>query len=590
MIRSDTLRESAYCRSMSIRGRHVGSQAAVVGIAVMALVVGSSTSAVADGGVNSDALQLSALPPVGSTGISAIAYAALFAGSPADPPTGTIVADTGFRPFPNGFGFVNYGLNQAENQVLFAQPSALAAGATPAAALGLDTSDMRRVFGDGVCIGGAGGGCVLTESAKVVMRTANSWAASGHCFGLATVANALFTGKLSPSEVLGGVVSSQTTLNPSAQRTIMRAFIAQYFSAVGIRPASMSDAIARLRAALSPGRIPLTLLIYGSPGGHALVPYAVLDKGAGKFDIAVYDPNLPSQARAVHVDTVANSWTFTGSPELPLSTWSSADGAKSTYMILGDVSSALGKQGCSFCQTSRTSTLVSFSPMLAANRGLFDALTLTNSAGVPLSASQYRVIPPTDAAGSPLASGPVYVVDRGIDFEIGLNAASVEAIQPLTVTVVSRGSSRSLKLETVNPSLRGRVRVGSKDGGLSFSGVATNKGTATHTYEEGKVSYAFQGIEEAAYHPESMEFRSYQRRNRIVFAENDNLPSVWSVRVTSRMSASRSTFIATGVQVAAGSQLAVTYSGWAGSAGRPSLWLDRGSNGTLDIRIPMRRV
>lgn len=563
--------------------------AAIAGLTVIVLALGVPGSAAADGGVTSDALQMSAQPPVGGIGISATAYAALFAGVPADPPTGTIVADTGFRPFPNGFGFVNYGTNQGENQILFGQPSALGSGAAPAASLGLDAASMRRVFGEGVCISGAGTGCTLTESAKVVMRTANSWAASGHCFGLATVANALYTGKISPSEVRGGMVNSQTTLSAATQRTIMRAFITQYFSAVGIRPASMSDAVARLRSALSPGRIPVTLLIYGAPGGHALVPYALLDKGAGKFDVAVYDPNLPSQARALHIDTNANAWSFTGSPELPLTTWSSADKTAETYMVLGDVNSALGKQACTFCQTSRSATLVSFSAVLASNKGVFENLTLTDSQGTPLDPSEYRIIPPTDTIGSPLASSPVMVVDRGVNFEIGLNAESVEVVQPFTVTVISQGSSRSLKLETLNSAMRGKVRIGSRDGSLSFIGNATNKGTATHTYEQGGVTYSFEGVEETAYHPEKMDFRSYQSRNRVVFSENDAFASTWTVRVRSRTGSGSSSYIASGVRVRPGSQLAVTYRGWAGRVGKPTLWLDTGSNGTLDVRIPMRR-
>ena len=200
-----------------------------------------------------------------------------------------------------------------------------------------------------------------------------------------------------------------------------------------------------------------------------------------------------------------------------------------------------------------------------------------------------RVIPPTDTIGSPLASSPVMVVDRGVNFEIGLNAESVEVVQPFTVTVISRGSSRSLKLETLNSAMRGKVRIGSRDGSLSFIGNATNKGTATHTYEQGGVTYSFEGVEETAYHPEKMDFRSYQSRNRVVFSENDAFASMWTVRVRSRTGSGSSSYIASGVRVRPGSQLAVTYRGWAGRVGKPTLWLDTGSNGTLDVRIPMRR-
>lgn len=560
-----------------------------LGASVVGLLVSAPGAAHAAGGVNADPLQAAAAPPVGSTAVDPAMYAALFAGVPSDPPTGTIVADSGFRPFPNGFSFINYGSTLGTNQALFAQPSPLAIPAKPAIANGLTTVSMRRVFGDGVCLGGGGSACTLTESAKVVMKTANAWSAAGHCFGFATLANALYTGRLSSGEVQGGAVNALTTLNGATQQAIMRAFIAQYYSAFGIRPASMTDAINRLRSSLTPGHIPYTMLVYGAPGGHAMVPYAVLDKGNGLFDIAVYDPNLPNQARAVHVDTNANSWNFTSSPGLTASTWSSTDPVKPAYFLLGDVSSALAKQACTFCLNGKAGTMVSFSPVLTANGGVFDNLVLTDPVGKPLDPSTYRVIPATNEAGSTYAIGPVIVVDPGLNFEIGLNGESVETVQPFTVTVVARASTRSLKLETLNSAVRGKIRIGSRDGSLRFAGVPTNKGTATHTYEQGKASYSFQGIETTAYHLEAMDFASYQSRKRVVFKENDAFSSVWSVNVSSETAIGHSTYKAKGIKVGPGSQLAVTYDGWAGASGRPVLWLDKGSNGSLDVRIPLHK-
>ncbi len=556
----------------------------------VAVSISAQGVALAAGGVNADPLQASAAPPVGSAAVDPATYAALFAGVPSDPPTGSIVADSGFRPFPNGFSFVNFGTTLGMNQALFGQPSPLANPAKPAIANGLTAASMRRVFGDGVCLGGSGSNCTLTESAKVVMSTANSWAAAGHCFGFATLANALYTGRLSPGEVRGGAVNALTTLNDATQQAIMRAFITQYYSAVGIRPASMSDAINRLRTSLTPGHIPYTMLVYGAPGGHAMVPYAVLDKGNGLFDIAVYDPNLPNQARAVHVDTNANSWTFTSSPGLSASTWSSTDAVKPSYLLLGDVSSALARQACTFCLNGKSGTMVSFSPVLAANGGVFDNMVLTDSIGKPLDPSTYRVIHSTNEIGSPYANGPVIVVDPGLNFEIGVNGESVETVQPFTVTVVSRASTRSLKLETLNSAVRGKIRIGSKDGGLSFAGVPTNKGTATHTYEQGKASYSFQGIETTAYHLEAMDFASYQSRKRVVFKENDAFSSVWTVNLSSETATGHSSYSAKGIKVAPGSQLTVTYDGWAGASGKPILWLDKGSNRSLDVRIPLHKV
>ena len=370
----------------------------------------------------------------------------------------------------------------------------------------------------------------------------------------------------------------------------MRAFIAQYFSAVGIRPPTMADAVSRLRAGITRGKIPFTILMYGAAGGHALVPYAVLDKGNGKFDIAVYDPNLPNQARAMHIDTVANSWSFTGSPELSNSVWSSADSPKPAYFVLGDVDSALKKQECIFCQTGKAGTLVSFSPVIAANGAVFDDITLKDAAGALLDPSTYKVILPTDQVGSPFASGPVLVVDRGLGFTVGLNAASATSLEPFTMSAFSQGATRSLTFENVNALQQSDVFVGAREGGMAFVGVSQNKGTVLHTLERGKVSYSFSGVLQGDVHSDAMNMRTYQSANRMYFRTSSVLPSTWNIRATSKMGTGRSTYAASNIKAVPGGHLILTYDHWHGSVGAPSLWLDNDMNGALGVRIPMHKV
>lgn len=536
------------------------------------------------------ALQGQALMPVGAPGIDPSVYAALFAGMPADPPLGAVIADTGFRAFPNGFSFVNYGARLGLNQRLFGQPIPLSSGAADVAAQGLTKASMVRVFGREVCLRGTGSACTLTETAKVVMSTAKSWAAAGHCFGLATVANALFTGKLPPSAVRGGAVNTLTTLNDSTQQAIMRAFIAQYFSARGIRPASMGDAISTLRSALRPGVIPFTLLIYGAPGGHALVPYALLDRGDGLFDIAVYDPSLPNQLRAVHVDTVSNAWSYQGAPGLPGVRWSSSDSAAPAYFLLGDVSTALARQACPFCQAQGATTLVSFSSVSAANGGVFDSIELKDSRGNPLPVTDYQVIRPSDDRLSDSSVGPVFRIRAGVNFQLSLDGSSVETAEPFKVTIISPSSTRSLLLETLSKTTRGTLSVSGRSGGLVFSGTPANKGVITHTVERQGATYNFSGTQVAPYHLESMELGASPGVDRVVFAERHQYVSSWTVRMRSTTATGSSTYEAVDIAVPNGARLVVRYSKWRGAEGRPRLWLDRGSDGSLNTQILLRQV
>src|SRR5205823_10997946 len=78
---------------------------------------------------------------------------------------GQIVADSGFRPEANGFGFENYGGE---------------AGAT-----NMTPADMRRMFGDQVCARLAGDTCDLIPPAQQFMDQTNQAMSGGHCEGMA---------------------------------------------------------------------------------------------------------------------------------------------------------------------------------------------------------------------------------------------------------------------------------------------------------------------------------------------------------------------------------------------------------------------
>lgn len=77
----------------------------------------------------------------------------IFGGQELFHPSGSILADSGFRPYPDGFGFFNFGDNLRLNQLLFAQPRALLAGRPSAKPESLRPSDMRNLFGPEVCVG-----------------------------------------------------------------------------------------------------------------------------------------------------------------------------------------------------------------------------------------------------------------------------------------------------------------------------------------------------------------------------------------------------------------------------------------------------
>src|SRR6516225_5664704 len=98
------------------------------------------------------------------------ALAACSSSSP--PPKVGVVADSGFRPAPNGFTFQNYG-------------TTLASGAVPT---NLTPADVEAIFGQKVCADAAIGKCDLIPEAQAWMEQMNQAMADGHCFGFSVAA------------------------------------------------------------------------------------------------------------------------------------------------------------------------------------------------------------------------------------------------------------------------------------------------------------------------------------------------------------------------------------------------------------------
>jgi hypothetical protein len=257
---------------------------------------------------------------------------------------GPIVADSGFRPDPNGFSFANYGDEEGY--------------------LGLDSREMQRIFGPAVCLSGKGSRCVLTPTARAWMHSQNAGMAGGHCYGFATLAELIDKGQLAEFgfrslAALGGGASVpyelQIESNRRLQRTIARAFVLQELPAVsaGTVIGTPRRVLAQLRADLTPeSSQSWTLGIFqrGFKGGHAITPYAVERQGKGVFDVHVYDNNWPGDGdRRLRIDTRANSWRYYAATKPGDREAVYVGDAKTATLRLMPVQQSLGVQPCWFC-------------------------------------------------------------------------------------------------------------------------------------------------------------------------------------------------------------------------------------------------
>lgn len=262
---------------------------------------------------------------------------------PAAASAGTIVADNGFRPDPDGFAFPNYG-NEGQK--------------------GLDAAEFERLYGPGVCMPGKGS-CVLTPLARAVMKSYNEGSADGHCFGFATLAELIYKGYLPrfgyPSVSAFGPGATNTfgleiEKNELLQRSISRAFDFQNLESINENtiagtPTQILNFL--LHGGLDPKSKEIwtfEIFQYGFQAGHAITPYAVEKVGPGEYEVLVYDNNWPANdERRLQINTKADTWSYYAmvSPGYPQAMYEG--NAKSETLRLAPVTPGLGVQPCPFC-------------------------------------------------------------------------------------------------------------------------------------------------------------------------------------------------------------------------------------------------
>jgi hypothetical protein len=250
-------------------------------------------------------------------------------------PTGELVADSGFRPNKDGFGFENYGNEERPENL------------TPASVEGL--------FGDQVCIAGTGDACKLTPAAAEWMKNQNESMGGGHCEGFSIAALRMWHEDLDQEDYGAGTTSAlEIKDNRPLQGVIAKHFVYQVLPSivkakVTGKPSEVLDA---LMDALKTGDELYTLGIYKPDltGGHAITPYAVEDKGGGKYAILVYDNNFPGITRAVELDSNKEQWSYVGGTNPDDLGQVYRGNAKTETLELDPATPGDDLQACPFCR------------------------------------------------------------------------------------------------------------------------------------------------------------------------------------------------------------------------------------------------
>lgn len=246
-----------------------------------------------------------------------------------------VVADSGFRPNPNGFSFENWGGNEYPDSDLTAD-------------------DAVTLFGDDVCARWDGDDCVPTPAAELWVERMNAAMKGGHCEGMAAMSAAFYT----KAESLSDYGAKQTYALKPDDAELLRA-ISQYFVTQSLEPVqsetsatkdySLQEIVDGLIKTLSSKEDAVTLGIYYPPvGGHAITPYKVERRGTTEYRVYVYDNNYPGVEKYVDIDVANDEWEYSGAalnPKEDAAPWSGGSG----MMDFTPLSLRMEDLECPFC-------------------------------------------------------------------------------------------------------------------------------------------------------------------------------------------------------------------------------------------------
>jgi len=524
-------------------------------------------------------------------------YQNIFGDPGAGAPQGTIIADSGFRPYPHGFPVPNWGSSEAfgQNALVYGVPTRVTleqfvdgqyAGQEP-----LNSLALRRSLGNGVCRDAASidprtGRCDLILGAELLAQMIETAALGGHCFGIAAAAAALYNGQIPANQVgaSGLGINASNPMGPRATQTITRLFATQYLDPdvlpLVVTGQSPTSIVQTLIETLPGGTVPFVLTVSGSIGGHGITPYAVLDRGNGVYDIAVYDNNFPFRALAVTVDTNTDTFIYTSAtdPNSPSYTWSSGN---QSAIALIPVTDLLAQQPCPICRGKDQGTLVAFSSSVKAN---FDAINigLYDLSNEPLANDLYRVLRPVNPPTEEFQSTPLIVVDPGVEFVVAIQTGKLPVSQPMEVYALSNGASSYLLLDTLPSNSTTLFGVG-KDGAIVQSSEASSP-RIQQLYDGRTTSYDVNG------HPlvlpkNVIATQDWDRAKRKVrYSSTATRSLTWNVQVTGVRDDGEAGWVALGVSVPSRGEILVDYS-QASATVAPRAWVITGDGRRTSVPL-----
>ncbi|MCX5973775.1 MAG: hypothetical protein NTU59_03705 [Coprothermobacterota bacterium] len=513
-------------------------------------------------------------------------------------PSGSVAADSGFRPEVDGFSFENYG--------------------NETGASNLKADDLVRLFGERVVSSREGGEMVLTPPASKWLEEVNQAMNGGHCEGMAALCLLFYTGKSQVSDFGAETTNAlQLAENEKLQREIAYWWVTQATEPTSdrvLKTITPNEVLDRLAQAFQGGKQPeesYTVGIYKADGsgGHAVTPYALQEKENGKVGILVYDNNYPNTASEIEVDRTANTWTYSGSTNPAEGADTYTGDAESKTLEIVPTSARLETQVAPFLTGAadsgqaldRWESVLGIRPVraeeLSYNEIWVDTkadFLITDAQGRRLGFNEgrfLREIPEAEAQSLKYGvnvwavdQDPIYFMPSGLDFTMTLDGKSLTTTSSGEITMI--GPGYDLEISDIH------VSSGQKDA-LAFSSDGTRLSYQTLSDESPDIMLGMEGKEaDYAFIIKGMDLQG----GGTLEVARDMEKGVLSLKTTGTGGPGSYGFLMAritelegeqifghdGISLAPGDTAYLYFGRWTGEGGSLTLEIDRATDGTID--------
>jgi len=494
--------------------------------------------------------------------------------------------DIGFRPYPHGYGFDNWG------------------GAYPASPTPLDPDfgeeDLIRMFGaEAVCWGDASANCTVRAAARQWQENVNIAMNLGHCDGMAVTSLRFFEGLDAPSDLQIGAQYANDLWFTNA-----RHHISYYWALVVPNPVaearaqtllfdSVEQVLSRVYLGLSEGAAdPTTLLVYeeqddGRLAGHAVTPYAIEDRANGEYWVWVYDNNDSNDStRRVDINAADDTWSY------------DMRGSRGVWSGNGDtlgaipISTYARRPECPWCDG--TETLAASAPnKLQTSLSGHGRLLITDSHGRRIGHAGNQFVNEIPGAfGSVLPGGlgtaadPIYHLPISESYSMLLDGQTLTQTETAEVTQFGPGYAAWFESITVGPTTQDHLTIATDGKQLVYAPNEAREATMGSALDDATATRKLQihGAEVGA--GQVVTLTTDVDQGHLVFDNTQTGGGQYSIDIQQTSDTGEHRFIHADVSVSAGDTHYVGYGAWDGE-GTVQLGIDYGSDGIINETVEL---